>query len=306
HTTITSIQVRNALDPEGDGTVIDAAAIQTALEVALANATTVFASSSLGDDLFPGGEDPHTATDLDLLATASSAMGQAVRTAAGFAGLSMDEVMYLFSADAADGVLDAAVPVSFDLSADEMDDLMAVTDAYNLGRASVSDVEAVSCTSASNALRRACEFEALDEFFVGAATCAHTASEDETDLCLEEYADARDELLEECNAVTEARLDLCVATADAAHNPPFGMDFAANFIDPLTIGNPGGPEPHPYVPLLQGSIWVYEGTFMEDGEEITEVTTVTVTDRIKLIDGIRCLVVRDTVEVDGELIEDTD
>ncbi|MCP4301331.1 MAG: hypothetical protein GY783_12155, partial [Gammaproteobacteria bacterium] len=35
HTTITSIQVRNALDPEGDGTVIDAAAIQTALEVAL-------------------------------------------------------------------------------------------------------------------------------------------------------------------------------------------------------------------------------------------------------------------------------
>ena len=90
------------------------------------------------------------------------------------------------------------------------------------------------------------------------------------------------------------------------HNPPFGEDFADNFVDPLTIGTPGGPEPHPYLPLLQGSTWVYEGTFMEDGEEITEVITVTVTDKIKLIDGIRCLVVRDTVEVDGELIEDTD
>ena len=30
------------------------------------------------------------------------------------------------------------------------------------------------------------------------------------------------------------------------------------------------------------------------------------TDRIKLIDGIRCLVVNDIVEVDGELVEDTD
>ncbi|MDH3616959.1 MAG: hypothetical protein OEQ90_10875 [Gammaproteobacteria bacterium] len=304
HTTITSMQVRNALNPERDGTVIDNAAIQTELDVGLANAKAAFGSASLGGDLFPGGEDPHSTTDLELLATASSDLGLAVRTAAGFAGLSMDEVMHLFAADVADGVLDGSAPVSFDLSAEEADDLMSVADAYELGRVRVSDVEAVSCASSSNALRRACEFEVLDEFFIGAATCAHSASEDEADVCLEEYSDDRDEALEECVDVTEARLDLCFATDDAVHNPPFGEDFAANFIDPLTIGDTA--PPHPYLPLVQGSTWVYEGTFVEDGEEITEVTTVTVTDRIKFIEGIRCLVVRDVVEVDGQLIEDTD
>ena len=306
HTTIASIQVRNALDPDGDGNVIDAAAVQAALDVALANATSVFGSSSLGEDLFPGGENPQSTTDLDVLAQASAAMGLSVRTAAGFAGLSLDDVMYLFAADAADGVLDASAPLEFDLGAEELDDLVAAVAAYNLGRASVSDVEAVSCTSSSNALRRACEFEVLDEFFVGAATCAHSESEAEADLCLEDYADDRDDALAECGAVTEARLGLCAATLDAVHNPPFGLDFADNFVDPLMIGEPGGPAPHPYLPLLQGSTWLYQGTFIEEGEEITETITITVTDRIKLVDGIRCLVVRDVVEVDGELVEDTD
>ncbi len=306
HTTIAAMEVRNALDPDGDGAVIDSAAIQTALNVALANATGVFGSSSLGDDLFPGGEDPQSTDDLDILASASTALGLAVRTAAGFAGLSTDEVMQLLAADAADGVLDASAPVDFDLSVDETNDLVAIVDAYGLGRADVSDVEALSCSGASNALRRACEFEVLDEFFVGAAICAHSASENEADVCLETYSDDRDEALEECSAVTEARLDLCVATEDAVHNPPFGIDFAGNFVDPLMIGEPGGPAAHPYLPLVQGSTWVLEGTFMEDGEEITETTTITVTERIKLVEGIRCLVVRDVVEVDGELIEDTD
>jgi len=309
HTTLASIQVRNALDPDGDGTVIDAAAIQSALDVALANATAAFGTSSLGDELFPGGEDPNDTADLDVLATASSELGLAVRTASGFAGLSRDEVLRLFAADAADGVLDGSAPMSFGLTADEEGDLIAVSDAYNLGRATVSDVESVSCASAGNALRRACEFEVLDEFFIGAATCAHSGTEDEAGLCLEDYADERDAALTECEAITESRLALCTATGDAVHNPPFGPEFADNFVDPLTIGDagiPGAPEPHPYLPLLQGSTWVYEGTFEEDGEVITEVTTVTVTDRIKLVEGIRCLVVRDTVEVDGELIEDTD
>ena len=62
---------------------------------------------------------------------------------------------------------------------------------------------------------------------------------------------------------------------------------------------------NPYFPLVQGAEWVLEGTFEEDGEMVTETITITVTDRIKLIDGVRCLVVSDIVVIDGELIEDT-
>ena len=306
HPTLASVEVRNALDPDGDGTVIGAAAIQAALDVAMTNATGVFGTGALGEDLFPGGEDPRSTTNLDILAEASSAMGLVIRTAAAYAGLSMNDVLALLAADAADGTLDASAPLEFNLSAAAMEDLLEIVTAYGLGRAAVADIEAVSCAGASTALRRACEFEVLDEFFIGAAICAHSESEAEADLCIEDYVVEREEALDECGAVTDARLQLCTSTADAVHNPPFGASFQADFVDPLTIGDPGGPAPHPYLPLTQGSTWVYEGTFTEDGEEITETITVTVTDRIKLVDGIRCLVVRDVVEIDGELVEDTD
>jgi hypothetical protein len=55
-------------------------------------------------------------------------------------------------------------------------------------------------------------------------------------------------------------------------------------------------------------VWVYESTFIDedDGEEVTETTTVTVTGQTKLIEGITCLVVNDVVAEDGVLIENTD
>ena len=304
HTTLVAIQVRALLDPDGDGTVIDAATIAGEKDVALANARDTFGTSALGDSLFPNDEDPHDTADADVLDTASSDLGLDVRMAAAIAGISNDEAMFLFAADAADGVLDASAPVNFVLDMEQTDALVAIDGAHRLGRARMTDVESVSCASTSTALRRACEFEVLDEYFIGRAVCAHSASEADADTCLESYDDDRADALEECGAVTQARLDLCVATADAVHDPAFGQAFAANFVDPLEIG--ATITPNPWLPLLQGTEWVYEGTFDEDGETITEVITITVTDRIKLIDGIRCVVVRDVVEIDGELVEDTD
>ena len=58
-------------------------------------------------------------------------------------------------------------------------------------------------------------------------------------------------------------------------------------------------DPNPYLPLIVGSEWIYEG---ED-----ETIVVTVTDKTKLIDGVTCLVVNDVVfDEDDQLIEDTD
>lgn len=304
HTTMTAVQVRRQLDPDGDGTVIGAAAIRSAFDTALANAKSTFGESSLGDALFPGGEDPHTTADPDILANASSEVGLAVRAAAVMGDLAMDEVVYLFAADMADGSLDGGAPVSFGLSTDEEATLLSMAAAHALGARRPDDMVAVSCTASAKALRRACEFEVLDEFFLGAATCAHSESDDEATECLNEYRVERDSASEECGEVTDSRLDLCEATGDATHNPPFGPDFASNFVDPLTIGGSGAA--NPYFPMVQGTVWTYEATFEEDGEEITETITITVTDKIKLVDGIRCLVVRDVVEVDGELVEDTD
>ncbi len=56
-----------------------------------------------------------------------------------------------------------------------------------------------------------------------------------------------------------------------------------------------------YLPFPTGASWMYEGT--EDDE--TERVEVTVTSQRKEIMGISATVVRDTVTVDGELVEDT-
>jgi hypothetical protein len=66
----------------------------------------------------------------------------------------------------------------------------------------------------------------------------------------------------------------------------------ANFVDVID---------NPYLPYPTGASWTYEGT--EDGE--TERVEVTVTPERKEIMGISATVVRDTVTVDGEVVEDT-
>lgn len=304
HTTLAAIQVRALLDPEGDGTVIDATAIRSARDTAWSNVVASFGQSSLGTDLFPGGVDVHDTTDADILDNASGDLGFAVRAASVMNTLPMEEVLRLFAADAADGTLDGQAPVDFGLSMDDEVALAGLAASQIIGAADDGDLEAVSCSASTNSLRRACEFEVLDEFFVGVATCAHSDDEQDAADCVAEFSAERDEVLEECGDVTDARLELCAATSDSPYNPAFGPDFAASFVDPLTIGVTT--TANPYFPMAQGNVWIYEGTFMEDGEDITEIITITVTDRVKFIDGIRCLVVRDVVVIDGELIEDTD
>lgn len=66
----------------------------------------------------------------------------------------------------------------------------------------------------------------------------------------------------------------------------------ANFVDVID---------NPYLPLAVGAEWYYEGM---SGEGLETITVVVTGDR-KTILGISAFVVRDTVTLDGELIEDT-
>jgi len=63
----------------------------------------------------------------------------------------------------------------------------------------------------------------------------------------------------------------------------------------------GGPIDNPYFPLPVGRIWTYEA-MTEDG---LETTVVEVTTDTKVILGVTCVVVHDTVSVEGEVVEDT-
>lgn len=159
------------------------------------------------------------------------------------------------------------------------------------------------CGSAAAASSLACHFAAKDDLFVARAICMNTAAADLAG-CLDDSRADYAVVLEECDASLAAQLEVCESTEDAAHLPAFGAAYAGDFVDPLQVGV--SVTPNPWFPLVQGNRWVYEGSFEEDGETITETITVTVLNETKLIDGITCVVVRDVVEVDGELLEDTD
>lgn len=89
-------------------------------------------------------------------------------------------------------------------------------------------------------------------------------------------------------AATLGRLPV-TAQGNEPYNPVIDP---ANFVEGVD---------HPYFPLVPGTTSVYEGE-TDEGLEHIEVT---VTDDTREVMGITCIVVRDTVWVDGELAEDT-
>jgi hypothetical protein len=83
--------------------------------------------------------------------------------------------------------------------------------------------------------------------------------------------------------------DQASPTAEAPYNPVID---AADFVERID---------NPYFPLQPHTTFVYEGT--ADGDQ--ERDEVSVTDQTKTILGVRCVVVRDRVWINGELTEDT-
>jgi len=149
-----------------------------------------------------------------------------------------------------------------------------------------------SCSATTQAARAACSYEGLDDYFVATGKCANELDRSDRSSCLLE---ARSELREHdglCADQAEARDELCDALGEAPYDPSFEPE---QFVDPLEIGK--SVAANPWFPLIGGRTYVYEGS--------GETVRVTVTDEVKVIDGVRCLVVRDVVEVDGELEEDT-
>ena len=86
-------------------------------------------------------------------------------------------------------------------------------------------------------------------------------------------------------------------TVEPVIDPGDGGDYRPE-LDPATVADRID---NPYLPLLPGARWVYEGT-SSDGDERIEVT---VLDETRRVMGIDAVVVRDTVSADGALVEDT-
>ncbi|MFN0206911.1 MAG: hypothetical protein ACKVS6_11465 [Planctomycetota bacterium] len=103
---------------------------------------------------------------------------------------------------------------------------------------------------------------------------------------------AKDELasgLEETTAQYQARLELCDQLGGGPYDPSI---VPAQFVSGIS---------HPFFPHVVGTVRTYQKTTIEG----TETVVVEVTDQTKTILGVECMVIRDTVTLNGVLVEDT-
>jgi len=308
HTSLIAVQVRAALDPDGDGSAIDNDQVDAEIQVATDAVIAAFGNDEFGEEILEAGTDIIGSEDEELLEDASKVVAMLVRFSASITGDTREEVLETLALDALDGSLDGSIPAGADVDDEQLELLADLREMQTLGEFDEDSIVIGSCASTVTLLRAACEIDVFDDFLEGKAVCQ---GQDITDMdevmeCIAELDEGMEEELEECADVNDAREELCEDVDDAVHDPEFGEEYADNFVDPRDIGDDVAV--NPFFPLVYGNVWVYEVSGVdEDGEEVEETITVTVTNKVKLIEGIECLVVNDiVVDDDGLVLEDTD
>jgi hypothetical protein len=167
----------------------------------------------------------------------------------------------------------------------------ALTTAALAGLGTTAGAAGRYCSQTAAALRRACGFEALDDHARATAVCLNLADATERAQCHDDAAEERREALRVCGDQLRGRRDACKSLGEARYDPPFDpATFDSDFTN-LT-------NPNRYFPLAIGTLWTLQGG--------NELNTIQILNETKLIDGVTCIVARDQVLRNGELVEDTD
>ena len=163
--------------------------------------------------------------------------------------------------------------------------------------AAPTEVVAKDCKACKTVARLALKsglYESVEEYYLNVAKANTDADREDR---REGEEEARETLIEDRDLAREqyrARRDLCEALNECYYDPDIDPE---NFLSAAeTIA-----DPNPYWPFIPGKLYRYEGE-TEDGVEIIEVS---LTGDTREILGVECSVIRDTVWVDGEVVEDT-
>jgi hypothetical protein len=147
------------------------------------------------------------------------------------------------------------------------------------------------CSATARAQSEACAFEVKDDFHTARAICINVSDQQERLDCFAEARAERRDANRLCRAQLRARGEVCQALGEGRYEIDTDpADFDRDFTR-LTA-------PNRYVPLAIGNRWGFQG----GGESIV----IEVLNETKRIAGVTCIVVRDRVSIDGDVVEDTD
>jgi hypothetical protein len=145
------------------------------------------------------------------------------------------------------------------------------------------------CEDTSNAALNSCKLSANSGFWIAQGNCDNVTGSTERSACRTQAQADLTDAEDLCTAQFNARQAACEALGDQAYDPKIDPN---NFV---------GAVDNPFFPLVPGTTFIYEGK-TADGLEHNEVT---VTNNHKIILGVSCTEVHDTVAVNGKLTEDT-
>src|SRR5882757_6241913 len=162
--------------------------------------------------------------------------------------------------------------------------LMVSGSAFN-GEAQQTDF----CRRTAQDALASCRDAAQSDYSLALAKCDNLADPAARAQCQSQASADLNDARETCNEQDDARLAACARLGGAPYDPVIDP---SNFV--ARIDNP-------YFPLTPGTTFIYEGQTAE-GFEHNEFA---VTRNTRVILGVTCVEVHDTVTTDGELTEDT-
>ncbi|PWU02082.1 MAG: hypothetical protein C5B51_21580 [Terriglobia bacterium] len=160
------------------------------------------------------------------------------------------------------------------------------------GFASVSIALAANnnaCQVSSQDESAACQQSAQSDLSLALGMCENISNAQSQATCKAQAQSDYSSALKTCGAQSSARLSLCQKLGGGPYDPVIN---SANFVSKID---------NPYLPMVPGTTFVYEGQ-TASGLEHNEVA---VTHNTKVILGVTCIEVHDTVMINGVLTEDT-
>ena len=146
-----------------------------------------------------------------------------------------------------------------------------------------------TCGLTASTVLKSCRRAAQSDCWLALAKCDNLADSAAREACREQALEDLRDARRVCRAQKDARLAACERLGGAPYDPVINP---SNFVAQID---------NPYFPLTPGTIFIYEGQTAQ-GFEHDEFA---VTHNTKVILGVTCIEVHDTVTTDGELTEDT-
>ena len=146
-----------------------------------------------------------------------------------------------------------------------------------------------ACQLSTQATLTSCQQGAQSNYSASLAGCDNDSDQAQRTACMKQAKATLNKALSDCAAQTSSRQQICGRLGPGPYDPAVVPSNFTNNID------------NPYFPLKPGTTFIYEG---QTSSGLTH-NEFAVTSNTVVIQGVTCVEVHDTLQLNGQLTEDT-